>query len=200
MAFVRFQSRLPAFWDLIRRGLSPADAGVAVGVSAGCGQRWFREAGGVKPAKPVVKSRGVRRRLTLDERIEIQAGVHAGESLRSMARRLGRAPSTIKREIDTNGQRRNRGRAPTSGYRRKHAFGACQSGRTAVVHYQATAAHDRCAVHAQRPKPRRLATELRLRAGRQLHVWRGPGARSAIFGHRGPCSPRHGSQRGLIRG
>ncbi|WP_193043403.1 IS30 family transposase [Mycolicibacterium baixiangningiae] len=163
MARVPFQSRKPAYWNHIRRGLSPADAGVAVGVSAGCGWRWFREAGGVKPAKPAVTSSGPRRRLTLEERIEIQAGVHAGESLRSMARRLGRAPSTIKREIDNNGDRPNRSTSPTSGYRRKHAFGARQSGRTAVVRYQASAAHDRCAFNARRPKDRRLATELRLR-------------------------------------
>jgi transposase, IS30 family len=170
MAHVPFRSRMPAFWDHIRRGSSPADAGVAVGVSAGCGQRWFRDAGGVKPAKSVVKSSGPRPRLTLEERIEIQAGVHAGESLRSMARRLSRAPSTIKREIDNNGQRRNRGTEPTSGYRRKHAFGARQSGRTAAVGYTATAAHDRCAVNARRPKDRRLATELRLRTQVQTRL------------------------------
>lgn len=170
MARVPFQSRKPAFWNHIRRGLSPADAGVAAGVSTGCGWRWFHEAGGVKPAKPAVPSSGPRRRLTLEERIEIQAGVHAGESLRSMARRLGRAPSTVKREIDNNGQRPNRSTGPTSGYRRKHAFGARQSGRTAVVRYQATAAHDRSAFNARRPKQRRLATELRLRRDVQTRL------------------------------
>lgn len=163
MAHVPFLSRMPAFWDHIRQGLSPADAGGAVGVSAGCGQRWFREAGGVKPAKSVRKSSGPRPRLTLEERIEIQAGVYAGESLRSMAQRLGRAPSTIKREIDNNGERRNRCTESSSGYRRKYAFGARQSGRSAAVRYKAITAHDRCAMNARRPKDRRLATELRLR-------------------------------------
>ena len=122
MAHVPFLSRMPAFWDHIRQGLSPADAGGAVGVSAGCGQRWFREAGGVKPAKSVRKSSGPRPRLTLEERIEIQAGVYAGESLRSMAQRLGRAPSTIKREIDNNGERRNRCTESSSGYGRVRWF------------------------------------------------------------------------------
>src|SRR6478672_8773239 len=98
MAQVRLWSRMPAFWELIRQGLTPADAGVFVGVSAGCGQRWFREAGGVRPANRPPKTSGPRPRLTLDERVEIQAGIYAGESLRSMARRLKRQPSTIKRE------------------------------------------------------------------------------------------------------
>ena len=163
MAPVPFRSRMPIFWEYIRRGLLPVDAGLAVGVSARCAQRWFRDAGGVKPAKSVVKSAGPRPRLTLEERIEIQAGVYAGESLRSMARRLSRAPSTIKREIDNNAERRNRGSELTSGYRRKHAFGARQSGCSASVRYLAMSAHDRSAVNARRPKVRRLSTELRVR-------------------------------------
>jgi IS30 family transposase len=154
---------MPAFWEHIRQGLSAGDAGVALGVSAGCGQRWFREAGGVKPANRPPKISGPRPRLTLDERIEIQAGVHAGESLRSIARRLKRQPSTIKREIDNNCDLRNRYTGCKSGYRRKSAFGARQSGRAAMVQYQATAAHDRSAVAARRPRIRRLAADDRLR-------------------------------------
>ena len=42
-------------------------------------------------------------RLTLDEREEIALGLRAGESMRSLARRLGRAPSTIAREVKANG-------------------------------------------------------------------------------------------------
>jgi transposase, IS30 family len=163
MAQVPFWSRMPAFWEHIRQGLSPGDAGVALGVSAGCGQRWFREAGGVKPANRPPKTSGPRPRLTLDERIEIQAGIHAGESLRSIACRLKRQPSTIKREIDNNCELRNRYTGCKSGYRRKHAFGVRQSGPTATVRYKATAAHDRSAVNARRPKTRRLAADDRLR-------------------------------------
>jgi IS30 family transposase len=96
--------------------------------------------------------------LTLQDRIEIQAGVHAGESLRSIGRRLGRPASTIKREIDTNNELRARkNNARTSGYRRKHAFGARQSGKNAVVQYRAMAAHDRAADRALRPKLGKLA-------------------------------------------
>ncbi|WP_082703169.1 IS30 family transposase [Mycobacterium sp. IS-1496] len=154
---------MPAFWECVRQGLSPGEAGVAVGVSERCGQRWFREAGGVKPANRPPKAPGPRPRLTFEERIEIQAGVHAGESLNSMARRLGRAVSTVKREIDNNCELRNRYTGCKSGYRRKHAFGARQSGLTATVRYRAMSAHDRSAENARRPKARRLALDDRLR-------------------------------------
>jgi IS30 family transposase len=163
MARALFQSRTPLFWEQIRKGLLPGDAGVAVGVSATCGRRWFREAGGVKPhlSKPALT--GPRPRLTLEERIEIQAGVHADEALRSIGRRLGRPASTIKREIDNNTELRTRKNPKKSGYRRKHAFGAYQGGATAKVQYRAMSAHDRSADRARRPKLRKLAKNDTLR-------------------------------------
>src|SRR5450756_152037 len=45
-------------------------------------------------------------RLSPAEREEISRGLLAGESLRSIARRLGRAPSTVSREVCANGGRR----------------------------------------------------------------------------------------------
>jgi IS30 family transposase len=42
-------------------------------------------------------------RLSLAEREEISRGVAAGESLRAIAKRLGRAPSTVSRDIALNG-------------------------------------------------------------------------------------------------
>jgi len=45
--------------------------------------------------------------LTLAEREEISRGVVSGQSLRAIASRLGRAPSTISREIKRNGGRRH---------------------------------------------------------------------------------------------
>jgi len=136
---------------------------VAVGVSATCGRRWFREAGGVKPHLSKCALRGPRPRLSLEERIEIQAGVYADESLRSIGRRLGRPASTIKREIDNNTELRSRKNPKKSGYRRKHAFGAHQGGATATVQYRAMSAHDRCADRARRPKLRKLAKNDTLR-------------------------------------
>ena len=60
------------------------------------------EAGGIRPAQ----RRRSRLTLTLAEREEISRGVVAGQSFRSMAASLGRAPSTISREIRRNGGRR----------------------------------------------------------------------------------------------
>ena len=45
-------------------------------------------------------------RLSLAEREEISRGLAGGESLRAIARRLGRASSTVSREVSANGGRR----------------------------------------------------------------------------------------------
>ncbi len=58
--------------------------------------------GGIRPAQ----RRRSRLTLTLAESEEISRGVGAGQSFRSMAASLGRAPSTISREIRRNGGRR----------------------------------------------------------------------------------------------
>jgi len=58
--------------------------------------------GGIRPPQ----RRRSRLTLTLTEREEISRGVFAGQSLRSIAASLGRAPSTVSREIKRNGGRR----------------------------------------------------------------------------------------------
>ena len=58
-------------------------------------------AGGIRPPD---RQRS-RRVLTLTEREEISRGVVAGQSLRSIAVVLGRAPSTVSREVRCNGGR-----------------------------------------------------------------------------------------------
>jgi IS30 family transposase len=58
--------------------------------------------GGIRPPQ----RRRSRRALKLSEREEISRGVFAGQSLRSIATTLGRAPSTVSREINRNGGRR----------------------------------------------------------------------------------------------
>jgi DNA-binding CsgD family transcriptional regulator len=55
--------------------------------------------GGIRPV-PRCRSR---RALTLAEREEISRAVVAGHSMRSIAAKLGRAPSTVSREIKRNG-------------------------------------------------------------------------------------------------
>jgi IS30 family transposase len=60
------------------------------------------ETGGIRPQ---LRHRA-RLALTLAEREEISRGMVAGRSLRSIAASLGRAPSTVSREINRNGGRR----------------------------------------------------------------------------------------------
>ena len=69
----------------------------------------FERCGGFRPPT----RRRSARSLTLAEREEISRGIAAGRSLRSIALRLGRAPSTVSREL-----RRNAGR---HGYRASRA-------------------------------------------------------------------------------
>jgi len=61
--------------------------------------RILAETGGFRPAQ---RSRAPNA-LTLAEREEISRAIATGESIRSAAARLGRAPSTISREIKRNG-------------------------------------------------------------------------------------------------
>jgi len=62
-------------------------------------ERILAESGGIRPA-PRHRSRLA---LTLAEREEISRAVVAGQSIRSIAMSLGRAPSTVSREIKRNG-------------------------------------------------------------------------------------------------
>ena len=62
-------------------------------------QRILAEHGGIRPAQ----RRRSKLSLTLAEREEISRAVVAGQSARSIATSLGRAPSTISREIKRNG-------------------------------------------------------------------------------------------------
>ena len=64
-------------------------------------QRILAERGGIRPpARCRAKVA-----LTLAEREEISRAMVAGHSMRSVATRLGRAPSTISREVNRNGGR-----------------------------------------------------------------------------------------------
>ena len=64
-------------------------------------ERILAESGGIRPAQ----RRRSRLALTLAEREEISRAVVAGQSIRSIAATLERAPSTISREIKRNGDR-----------------------------------------------------------------------------------------------
>jgi transposase, IS30 family len=70
-------------------------------------------------------------RLSLEDRVEILIGIELGHSLSAIARDLGRAPSTVCREVNANGGRDR---------------------------YRPGAAHARAARCAKRPKPTKLAS------------------------------------------
>lgn len=139
------------FWELVSAGLGPGDAGLAVGVSAGTGQLWFRQCGGVNPQ--LQQPRGVKRpRLTHAEREQIMIGTSVGESIRSIARRLGRHATTIMREVERNGS----ARGLTGRYRALHRFGANHGGWDAKSGYSAVLAQQRSDARARRPKTGKL--------------------------------------------
>jgi len=129
------------FWWLIRRGLPTAEAAVVVGVSLTCGRRWFREGGGVVPVSLREPSG---RYLSLWEREEIALGRVRGEGVRLLARRLGRSPSTVSREL-----------------RRNRALDKNHAG------YRATLAQAKAEQRARRPKTAKLAAHPRLRTAVQ---------------------------------
>ena len=143
------------FWDHVRDGMSAAEAGLAVGVSVHSGRNWFADAGGVRPKFPADGPRK-RPRLTLGERVTIDVGVRMGKSIRTIAEELGRAPSTIMREIERNAFCYGR-------YRERYRFGTPKKGgRDAKPRYNATGAQARAQQRARRPKPRKVAVNERL--------------------------------------
>jgi IS30 family transposase len=121
--------------DRIAGGETRVAVARALGTTERTVGRVLARAGG----RPSRRSRRRRRsplRLSLVEREEVRAGIAAGDSFHAIARRLGRAPSTISREV---GGVRGRGR------------------------YRATRADDRAGEAARRPKPCKLAQNPLLR-------------------------------------
>lgn len=76
-------------------------------------------------------------RLSMADREEIRAGLARGETLTAIASQLGRATSTMSREVEKNGGR---------------------------AHYRAYSAHRHAARCARRPKVAKLAAQPTLRA------------------------------------
>jgi IS30 family transposase len=125
------------FWEAIARGASSEEAAVATGVSQAVGSRWFRQAGGMPPILLAPLSG---RYLLFAEREEI-AILHAQQhGVREIARRLGRAPSTVSRELLRNA-----------------------SSRSHAVAYRATTAQWHAERRASRPKVSKLAANGALR-------------------------------------
>lgn len=94
------RARHARFWDLIRVGNSAGIACEAVGVHRSQGYRWIKAAGGRIPLPEKPRSG---RYLGQDERLMIADLRRGGASVRAIARELGRAPSTVCRELRRNG-------------------------------------------------------------------------------------------------
>jgi IS30 family transposase len=90
-------------WDLVMAGGTHGRVGKQVGRHTAVVQHLIAATGGVRPR---ARCRGVDR-LTLPEREDIAAGVAAGLSVRAIAGSLGRAPSTVSRELSRNGGRQH---------------------------------------------------------------------------------------------
>jgi IS30 family transposase len=86
-------------WDRWRRGESLNGIGRAFGKPSSSIHGHVSPRGGIRPAL----RRRSRLALTLFERETISRGIAAQQSARSMARLLGRSPSTVSREISRNG-------------------------------------------------------------------------------------------------
>jgi IS30 family transposase len=123
------------FWKGIRAGLTRADAAATAGVAERTGQRWFVRAGGVIPS---IVNEPCGTRLSFAEREEIACLRSANWGVRAIARKVGRDPGTISRELARN----------STGNRSK---------------YRASPAQAEADNRARRPKPAKLATHLPLR-------------------------------------
>jgi transposase len=120
-------------WYFWRRGHPVRSVALCVGKPETKVWRYLLVYGG---HAPVLRHRGAPA-LTVAEREEISRGVVAGESCRRIATRLGRAPSTVSREVARNG---------------------------GPPRYRATRADAAARRRAERPKPARLASHAALRA------------------------------------
>jgi len=115
------------FWHEIAKGLSSEEAALAVGASPAAGIRWFRERGGM-PTFMLDPLSG--RYLSFEKREEIALLRAQGAGVRKIAWRLGRAPSTISRELRRNA--------------------ATRGGK---LDYRASVAQWKAELMARRPKP-----------------------------------------------
>jgi IS30 family transposase len=126
-----------AFWRLVALGWQNPAAAAAVGVSHPAGWMWFRDAGGMSPLDLKEPSG---RYLSFVGREEIAVLRSQKVGVREIARRLGRAPSTISRELEGNA--------------------ATRGGRNV---YRASTAQWHCERRSRRPKVGKLAANSRSR-------------------------------------
>lgn len=87
------------FWKQVATGITSEAAAEAVGVSQAVGGRWFRHGGGMPPMD---LGPATGRYLSFADREEIGLLRVQGGGVRSIARQIGRSPSTVSRELRRN--------------------------------------------------------------------------------------------------
>src|SRR5215207_1219784 len=92
---------MDAVWVRLRGGHAAKPKARQLGLSTSTVRAYLLRCGGIRPV-PRRRSPG---RLSFAEREEISRGLAAGWSLRAIATGLGRAPSTISREVAARGGR-----------------------------------------------------------------------------------------------
>jgi len=135
---VKFSNRLVAevvqeFWQHVADGARFDEAGAFLGWSMTTVRRELRSTGGIRPRRGRTLTG---RSLSFAEREQISL-LRGKESIREIARRLGRSPSTISRELRRNAD--------------------------AVYYYRATTAQVRAQARAARPKTAKLNSNKALR-------------------------------------
>ena len=89
------------YWRLLMSDIGTVEACREVGIGRKTGFRWRREMGGAPPVRHVeLEAPG--RYLSRVERHRIATLSERGHGVREIARRLGRAPSTISPELSRN--------------------------------------------------------------------------------------------------
>lgn len=92
------------FWQRIASGVTTVEAAEAVGVSWPVASRWFRHAGGMPP---ISLDEPTGRYLSFAEREEIALLRAQRFGVREIARRIGRHPGTVSRELRRNAATRS---------------------------------------------------------------------------------------------
>ena len=131
MARQNYQRLSPAdideIWSRMRAGHAVKPTARSLGLSTSTVRTYLLRCGGIRP-DPRHRAAG---RLSFEEREEVSRGLAAGKSLRAIAVGLGRSPSTMSREVASNGGRQR---------------------------YRAASADQHAWSRATRPKPCKLAT------------------------------------------
>jgi transposase len=133
-----FRTDRAVFWLAIGDGMTTTQAAELAGVSEPVGVRWFRDGGGM-PTVTLAPLSG--RYLSFSEREEIALLRARGVGVREIARRIGRSPSTVSRDL-----RRN------------------VATRGGTLGYRASVAQWKAELMARRPKVAKLVADPRLRA------------------------------------